>query len=174
MRPVKSRISGRAPHGARGLKPIRQFATTAKTESRPTRGAWIETSIRGDGRSSLACRAPHGARGLKHDVGDVSVLVAGRAPHGARGLKQLDPDGAPPHLGRAPHGARGLKQLYSYIELYIGGRAPHGARGLKHLAKNERRQQWGSRPARGAWIETKQESKKAYILEVAPRMGRVD
>ena len=34
---------GRAPHGARGLKPLRYLTEDFVNESRPTRGAWIET-----------------------------------------------------------------------------------------------------------------------------------
>ena len=56
--------TGRAPHGARGLK---QTACCQIT--------------------SRICRAPHGARGLKRNMTKIDSAKVGRAPHGARGLK---------------------------------------------------------------------------------------
>ena len=63
---------------------------------------------------------------------------------------------------RAPHGARGLN------------RAPHGARGLKPLARVTGAWGRGSRPARGAWIETRPSRSLPSAQRVAPRTGRVD
>ena len=57
--------------------------------------------------------------------------------------------------GRAPHGARGLKHSGVDLGYAAGSRAPHGARGLKHFGKNFMRLRDKSRPARGAWIETR-------------------
>ena len=57
--------SGRAPHGARGLKRFDR-----------------------DRRLALSGRAPYGARGLKHKVNGFRRVYGCRAPHGARGLKR--------------------------------------------------------------------------------------
>ena len=56
---------------------------------------------------------------------------------------------------RAPHGARGLKPAHHRREACFAGRAPHGARGLKRPKQDARSCPSSSRPARGAWIETK-------------------
>ena len=53
---------------------------------------------------------------------------------------------------RAPHGARGLKLCAREERRVVLSRAPHGARGLKLLARHHR----------------------PGLVEVAPRMGRVD
>ena len=58
-------------------------------------------------------------------------------------------------MGRAPHGARGLKQKLVEMLKLSGGRAPHGARGLKLMPGTEDQHYTVSRPARGAWIETR-------------------
>jgi len=55
----------RAPHGARGLKPEPQASNIDWAESRPPRGAWIETVWTISQRAISPSRAPHGARGLK-------------------------------------------------------------------------------------------------------------
>ncbi len=57
----------------------------------------------------------------------------GRAPHGARGLKLGVSPGRNAGIGRAPHGARGLKRITCVVACVIVM----------------------SRPARGAWIETR-------------------
>ena len=56
---------------------------------------------------------------------------------------------------RAPHGARGLKQDVRDIGLRYRGRAPHGARGLKPVCTAGVYAGLRSRPAWGAWIETR-------------------
>ena len=64
---VKARgLSGRSPHGERGLK------------------SWRAVAV---GRL-CACRSPHGERGLKFALNiALAEAVAGRSPHGERGLK---------------------------------------------------------------------------------------
>ena len=57
----------RAPHGARGLKPL-VVATLYY----------------------IISRAPHGARGLKPQRRGFLQGQGGRAPHGARGLKRIN------------------------------------------------------------------------------------
>ena len=56
---------------------------------------------------------------------------------------------------RAPHGARGLKHYGMDGNDFGFSRAPHGARGLKLVWYNNHVRKLESRPARGAWIETK-------------------
>ena len=69
MKPVPAHCSaialGRAPCGARGLKPVVDDEHADVTASRPVRGAWIETGYTGRGCFAGGCRAPRGARGLK-------------------------------------------------------------------------------------------------------------
>ena len=77
-------------------------------------------------------------------------------------------------LGRAPHGARGLKRYREGIEASDIGRAPHGARGLKRVVAALMASVHGSRPTRGAWIETVESEKYFVGLSVAPHTGRVD
>ena len=55
----------RAPHGARGLKLEENADDAGTVESRPTRGAWIETLEGTAIGKKCRGRAPHGARGLK-------------------------------------------------------------------------------------------------------------
>ena len=75
---------------------------------------------------------------------------------------------------RAPYGARGLK-LRSIPRFFPWrGRAPYGARGLKHLVFSPWLALGGSRPVRGAWIETSFRRIIDRRAEVAPRTGRVD
>ena len=78
--------------------------------------------------------------------------TTGRAPHGARGLKHGEVDKVKVAMSRAPHGARGLKLCRANVNL---GLSP-------------------SRPAWGAWIETRREQTRISLTNVAPRMGRVD
>ena len=75
---------------------------------------------------------------------------------------------------RAPHGARGLKLAALLAALQSVRRAPHGARGLKHDGLLDSREAVRSRPARGAWIETRSRQLRQVPLPVAPRTGRVD
>ena len=53
-------------------------------------------------------------------------------------------------------------------------RAPHGARGLKRTHGKRAALRGGSRPARGAWIETPIRFASISGAQVAPRTGRVD
>ena len=75
---------------------------------------------------------------------------------------------------RAPHGARGLKRDDERHNIDQRGSRP--ARGawietlLSHTAPETRQ----SRPARGAWIETKKPTIKNMVKVVAPPTGRVD
>ena len=78
------------------------------------------------------------------------------------------------HIGRAPHGARGLKQAPLDHLILHRRRAPHGARGLKQRLTEGWGAKVGSRPARGAWIETIVNHCRAPHMYVAPRTGRVD
>ena len=57
-----------------------------------------------------------------------------------------------PPMRRAPYGARGLKYRKTARRRHRAGRAPYGARGLKSLTRWQR----------------------VGIVDVAPRMGRVD
>ena len=47
-----------------------------------------------------------------------------------------------------------MKQINEAKAAMIGGRAPHGARGLKRMKLKVLPVTDGSRPTRGAWIET--------------------
>ena len=58
--------------------------------------------------------------------------------------------------------------------LTIIGRAPRGARGLKFAMPFFGFGTFGSRPARGAWIEINMGIGYELEPEVAPREGRVD
>ena len=59
QRPVTD--AGRAPHGARGLKHGGGIAPLGGGESRPARGAWIETSRRTKMRNTHMSRPARGA-----------------------------------------------------------------------------------------------------------------
>ena len=78
------RNKGRAPHGARGLKPRVISLIGFLAMSRPTRGAWIETISDRWSTSALMCRAPHGARGLKPFFYLSLSLQSEVAPHTGR------------------------------------------------------------------------------------------
>ena len=155
-------LDGRAPHGARGLKFVRDDIGPASRS-----------------------RAPHGARGLKFHLLLVLGLDTSRAPHGARGLKSLCCLPSTHHLpsrptrgawieigqrggdnlifSRAPHGARGLKYFVTTHNDGTGDRrAPHGARGLKYAETNAIAFAARSRPTRGAWIEINFKSLMVY------------
>ena len=54
-------ICRRAPHGARGLKPLLLHCLGNKLLSRPARGAWIETSHVSHGRRRQRSRPARGA-----------------------------------------------------------------------------------------------------------------
>ena len=61
--------SRRAPYGARGLKLKMNLIDAKRHESRPVRGAWIETIQHPGIQLSIGWRAPYGARGLKQGEG---------------------------------------------------------------------------------------------------------
>ena len=165
---------GRAPHGARGLKQLLLAGGHLSMESRPARGAWIETLTPKDERQIARGRAPHGARGLKRDHIELAALRLGRAPHGARGLKHIGESANLYNRCRAPHGARGLKRNGTIENTAAPRRAPHGARGLKPICSRMPSISMLSRPARGAWIETDLFADAIDLDVVAPRTGRVD
>ena len=97
-----------------------------------------------------------------------------RAPHGARGLKLLSLGAELRKYRRAPHGARGLKQAYwCYVSVACLSRPARGA-WIETRRRQGRSLNRGSRPARGAWIETSPSLGLAAALVVAPRTGRVD
>ena len=76
--------------------------------------------------------------------------------------------------GRAPQGARGLKSRQRPARTAGAGRAPQGARGLKSFPDGFVGAVQASRPARGAWIEINQKTRRCRDGRVAPRKGRVD
>ena len=51
--------------------------------SHPSRGAWIETTVRSHVSAQLVCRTPHGVRGLKLDVRNITRDEG--LPHPSRG-----------------------------------------------------------------------------------------
>ena len=60
------------------------FDRHAELRSRPARGAWIETSLRGISVIRTLRRAPHGARGLKHlDIKKFARYLVSRPARGA-------------------------------------------------------------------------------------------
>ena len=65
------------------MKPLEPAAGHAEYESRPARGAWIETRI-GPRITGRRCRAPRGARGLKLVICAKSPLVLEVAPRAGR------------------------------------------------------------------------------------------
>ena len=73
----------RAPHGARGLKLNAAGRLIGESESRPTRGAWIETFMIARQHKKRTRRAPHGARGLKQCERG-GFITAEVAPHTGR------------------------------------------------------------------------------------------
>ena len=130
---ILSRILGRAPHGARGLKSAVAGLVEPAHLSRPAWGAWIE--IADDPVKALdeAGRAPHGARGLKSVLRKVRLLVSRRAPHGARGLKYLAYAGKQSYARSRPAWGAWIEIISGWTSDRLGeSRAPHGARGLKY------------------------------------------
>ena len=79
-------ITGRTPHGVRGLKLSESFGVDMGAVSHPSRGAWIEITISG-GSVARRGRTPHGVRGLKCGGGCPLGCLPCRTPHGVRGLK---------------------------------------------------------------------------------------
>ncbi len=146
--------------------------------SHPSRGAWIEMSIRPPPDGEASGRTPHGVRGLKSellarfDAGEMShpsrgawIEIAacrqrprgpGRTPHGVRGLKSFCRRRRATRLSRTPHGVRGLKLALGPDRANgrAGGRTPHGVRGLKSPGQSPFEiPLHASHPSRGAWIE---------------------
>ena len=54
---ILASLESRAPHGARGLKPLFQLPVPPMAVSRPPRGAWIETDF-DSGRGGAVAVAP--------------------------------------------------------------------------------------------------------------------
>ena len=143
--------TGRAPLGARGLKLANTDSSLREVESRPARGAWIET------RPAVAGRRPDR-----------------RAPLGARGLKRTDRGGHSGKLCRAPLGARGLKLIGDQPVVAHGLSRPARGAWIETARIRLIGSPPSSRPARGAWIETGCASARCRDPRVAPRSGRVD
>ena len=76
--------SGRAPHGARGLKYNDAVVYSIIKWSRPARGAWIEIIPTKPEELTQTSRAPHGARGLKLREALPDQEGAGVAPRTGR------------------------------------------------------------------------------------------
>ena len=68
-------MSGRSPHGERGLKQSLIDPLTLLLVSLPTRGAWIETHFPQGTGTTWQRRSPHGERGLKLN-GSVSQMIS--------------------------------------------------------------------------------------------------
>jgi hypothetical protein len=110
---------GRAPHGARGLK--QEWLDSLHKESNPSRlprGAWIETLCSALTVLLLTRRAPHGARGLKRSPPNPHDPATRRAPHGARGLKVFR------HMRGTPDRSSRLFYLWNRERDTDGGSAP--------------------------------------------------
>ena len=60
-----SDLSGRSPHGERGLKCHCLLLNNDDQRSLPARGAWIEMRVCNTTRLIKSSRSPHGERGLK-------------------------------------------------------------------------------------------------------------
>ena len=67
----------RTPHGVRGLKYDRVYASKKSAGSHPARGAWIEIQYCGNTGDASDGRTPHGVRGLKF-VHRLSALSLGK------------------------------------------------------------------------------------------------
>ena len=98
----------------------------------------------------------------------------GRAPHGARGLKLLPPVHDMRHRRRAPHGARGLKHNDNWLCPIVGWSRPARGAWIETRYAVNGDGHAVSRPARGAWIETSRVGIMLHRHNVAPRTGRVD
>jgi len=97
--------------------------------------------------------------------------MVGRVPRGARGLKHKSVPAPACTCRRVPRGARGLKPLTKFCFRQIFRRVPRGARGLKLLSKAKWPDWSGSRPARGAWIETSFPLTAASVRRSRPARG---
>ena len=100
--------------------------------SRPARGGWIEIP-------DVVCRDLQiPSRPARGGWIEINMQVA----------TDFDP------AGPAPHGAGGLKYGKSYCYRVTIRPAPHGAGGLKSIEVYRKDgKPYGSRPARGGWIE---------------------
>ena len=106
--------------------------------SLPTRGAWIEISLKRLKTNMLACRSPHGERGLKFHQVDGHAAYHSRSPHGERGLKSS--------LTAWKHRKTGsLPTRGAWIEIFYQSKSREARR--------------TSLPTRGAWIEIFSQSK---------------
>ena len=144
----------RAPHGARGLKPLAPVPVAARAPSRPAWGAWIETGhSRPDARPARS-RPAWGAwietNTLQVETGSIESRPAWGAWIETAVMLALLPD----MFGRAPHGARGLKPMwYDVYRLCKTSRPAWGA-WIETMSTSIDAMSYASRPAWGAWIET--------------------
>ena len=146
------------------------------TQSHPTRGVWIETSLM-EIQIPLTSHTPHGVCGLKQR--DFEIGHAERMSHPTRGvwietcLTASRHTGSVSHptrgvwietwkflpnwsddLGHTPHGVCGLKQTDHTLSSSVRSHTPHGVCGLKHFLPIENVLDYKSHPTRGVWIET--------------------
>ena len=75
---------------------------------------------------------------------------------------------------RAPHGARGLKQLEHDVQWLMAQSRPAWGAWIETKPDETTVDYAESRPAWGAWIETRKVTAAYRGHPVAPRMGRVD
>ena len=74
-------VSGRSPHGERGLKLRHRRHLHSFDGSLPTRGAWIEIVVTDNQSRMEGRRSPHGERGLKSLWNGWISFPTGVAPH---------------------------------------------------------------------------------------------
>ena len=170
------KMSGRTPHGVRGLKCRGLHGARVEAGSHPSRGAWIE--IRTGPRKSTAPNWSHPSRGAWIEIRSRwpdAPQPCRRTPHGVRGLKYLA--AAQEASNPLSHPSRG-----AWIEIRFWRRAsrsrarrtPHGVRGLKSRPYNSNRRNAQSHPSRGAWIEISGARACERGGTVAPLTGCVD
>ena len=75
---------------------------------------------------------------------------------------------------RTPQGVRGLKFATDGVFVGEACRTPQGVRGLKFTVPYTWLEDFGSHPARGAWIEMGFRFARLFSALVAPRKGCVD
>ena len=175
---VSMLLSGRSPHGERGLKCAGLGRHVEAFVSLSSWRAWIEIARRPasmpSNRRSLSSwrawieivpcpasgrvgpgRSPHGERGLKLRCSQTAELLEScRSPHGERGLKFDQAHVAGGIAGRSPHGERGLKLIVQpCLACPMRGRSPHGERGLKLQMTNVLSDEALSLSSWRAWIE---------------------
>ncbi len=93
---------GRVLHGTRGLKPLEELLASWPCWSRPSRDAWIETTVVRHTQPTISGRVLHGTRGLKHSVDSFLTQTGSRGHHGTRGLKHADFSTFGPYRGSRP------------------------------------------------------------------------